>query len=491
MTNWYYYDNNGQKWGLITSSQLKIFADNGTIAPETMLETEKGQLGRARQVKGLFAQSSVRSTMMPSQGDILTADEQPAIPIILPVVIAVLLFIIILVVALRPIWQTSPKNIVAASTEPQQSEVQPIEPQSKNAKPVAASQPANPSVEELPVVGNPDIFKKPFGEMTWDDFGVLERAIIYQYVSKKFTTYRIIEQRRKNNMLLSYILEAVVECTDEKGITKPYFLFYKYNYGVTYDGRWGVESIWPVVNKREDSFPSPVYWGCQVVIPTFKEAERQLNNNELVRARRVLQEYMTQQEREFDGFHTQQSEEDLIRALSKSEGYSERGIEKAVQYFRDNLSRERALLYAIEDAFNKGDYRKSINLADAYLKQSTDMQEACAYGIPIKARALFRLKRYDESAECYRMVLKAYDWKLVGITMSSVLQLSLLDLLTSESDAAKLVISNCELILKQADDPQAFRVRGLARLFLGQNKLAQIDFENAERLVIENKKNTR
>jgi hypothetical protein len=48
---WYYYDNNGQKQGPINDTQLKILAGNGRICPDTIIEAENGQQGKARQVR--------------------------------------------------------------------------------------------------------------------------------------------------------------------------------------------------------------------------------------------------------------------------------------------------------------------------------------------------------------------------------------------------------------------------------------------------------
>jgi len=54
MPNFYYTDANGQR-GLITPQQLKALAVQGVITPDTELETETGQKGKAGQIKGLFA----------------------------------------------------------------------------------------------------------------------------------------------------------------------------------------------------------------------------------------------------------------------------------------------------------------------------------------------------------------------------------------------------------------------------------------------------
>ncbi|MDR3110134.1 MAG: ankyrin repeat domain-containing protein [Planctomycetaceae bacterium] len=53
MANFFYYDTNGVKQGLINSAQLKVLAENGTITPETKIENEEGQQTRADKVRGL------------------------------------------------------------------------------------------------------------------------------------------------------------------------------------------------------------------------------------------------------------------------------------------------------------------------------------------------------------------------------------------------------------------------------------------------------
>jgi hypothetical protein len=62
MTNWYYYDADGQKLGPIRGRDLSAFAKNGTVTPETVVENEQGKKGKAGQVQGLeFPQQSVPS----------------------------------------------------------------------------------------------------------------------------------------------------------------------------------------------------------------------------------------------------------------------------------------------------------------------------------------------------------------------------------------------------------------------------------------------
>jgi TM2 domain-containing membrane protein YozV len=65
MANWYYYDNNGQKQGLITQQELKDLVGQGIITPETPLETDGGHKGKAGQVKGLFPEPAVNPFASP------------------------------------------------------------------------------------------------------------------------------------------------------------------------------------------------------------------------------------------------------------------------------------------------------------------------------------------------------------------------------------------------------------------------------------------
>ena len=58
MPDWFYYDQQGQKIGPITDSELREHIDQGLILPDTKLETDTGHSGKARQVPCLFAEVS-------------------------------------------------------------------------------------------------------------------------------------------------------------------------------------------------------------------------------------------------------------------------------------------------------------------------------------------------------------------------------------------------------------------------------------------------
>jgi len=55
MPNFFYFDANGQKHGLVNDHQLQTLAARGVINPQTPLETEGGHKGIAGQIPGLFA----------------------------------------------------------------------------------------------------------------------------------------------------------------------------------------------------------------------------------------------------------------------------------------------------------------------------------------------------------------------------------------------------------------------------------------------------
>ena len=59
MANWHYYNENREKIGPITGSDLKRLVQQGTVTPETFVEDPTGRTGLAKDVKGLkFADTS-------------------------------------------------------------------------------------------------------------------------------------------------------------------------------------------------------------------------------------------------------------------------------------------------------------------------------------------------------------------------------------------------------------------------------------------------
>lgn len=61
MTNYFYYDSRGRKVGPATGEQLRTFAKNGKITPETIIETEEGKKGLAGNVRGFVFPAAILS----------------------------------------------------------------------------------------------------------------------------------------------------------------------------------------------------------------------------------------------------------------------------------------------------------------------------------------------------------------------------------------------------------------------------------------------
>ena len=54
MAAWYYYNESGIKVGPLGDREFRQLVQQGTIARETVIETESGQKAKAEKVKGLF-----------------------------------------------------------------------------------------------------------------------------------------------------------------------------------------------------------------------------------------------------------------------------------------------------------------------------------------------------------------------------------------------------------------------------------------------------
>ena len=67
MANWHYYNEDREKVGPITSKQLKKLAQHGIVFPETVVETDEGTIGLAKDVKGLVFGESMppKATLRP------------------------------------------------------------------------------------------------------------------------------------------------------------------------------------------------------------------------------------------------------------------------------------------------------------------------------------------------------------------------------------------------------------------------------------------
>jgi ribosomal protein L40E len=55
MANFFYFDQTGQKFGPVSEEQLRELATQGSITPQTPMETDTGHKGVAGQIPGLFA----------------------------------------------------------------------------------------------------------------------------------------------------------------------------------------------------------------------------------------------------------------------------------------------------------------------------------------------------------------------------------------------------------------------------------------------------
>ncbi|MDR0522691.1 MAG: DUF4339 domain-containing protein [Planctomycetaceae bacterium] len=65
MTNFFYYDNNGQRQGPINNTRIRELVAQGVILPETIIETETGQQGRAGKIRGLTFPETTRTEPNP------------------------------------------------------------------------------------------------------------------------------------------------------------------------------------------------------------------------------------------------------------------------------------------------------------------------------------------------------------------------------------------------------------------------------------------
>ena len=54
MTNWYFYEDDGQRQGAYSDGQLKWLAKNGIVTPDTLVESDEGGVSQAKKVRGLM-----------------------------------------------------------------------------------------------------------------------------------------------------------------------------------------------------------------------------------------------------------------------------------------------------------------------------------------------------------------------------------------------------------------------------------------------------
>ena len=76
MTNYFYTDINGQKQGPVTAEELKQFAQQGTITPETIVENETDKSVPVKQCKGLTFPDTVQSDSTQSEPETIPAEPE-------------------------------------------------------------------------------------------------------------------------------------------------------------------------------------------------------------------------------------------------------------------------------------------------------------------------------------------------------------------------------------------------------------------------------
>jgi len=64
--NYFYYDDNGYKYGPVSEQQIQSMAEQGIINPNTPLESDTGHKGTAGQIPGLFAATSPQPDPLPT-----------------------------------------------------------------------------------------------------------------------------------------------------------------------------------------------------------------------------------------------------------------------------------------------------------------------------------------------------------------------------------------------------------------------------------------
>jgi len=85
MANWHYYNENREKIGPVTGTQLKQLVREGTVTPETFIEDPTGRTGLAKDVKGLPFHKMAQPETMPSEASPVplppSADANPFIAV--------------------------------------------------------------------------------------------------------------------------------------------------------------------------------------------------------------------------------------------------------------------------------------------------------------------------------------------------------------------------------------------------------------------------
>ena len=74
MPNFFYFDEANGKRGPLTPAQVKALAAKGVITPDTLMETDTGKSGFAKQLPGLFTATRLAQSDMQSEPGAVAPD---------------------------------------------------------------------------------------------------------------------------------------------------------------------------------------------------------------------------------------------------------------------------------------------------------------------------------------------------------------------------------------------------------------------------------
>jgi len=128
MAQWHFWDENGYKIGPVRGRDLKRFAQEGMITPETRVEDENGRTALAKNVTGLSFHSSVLpesstvvippSAVKPFVAPVQAIPQSVPVPVVeesekssrLITVIGIIAVAVIGVIGWRQLWQHLPPS---------------------------------------------------------------------------------------------------------------------------------------------------------------------------------------------------------------------------------------------------------------------------------------------------------------------------------------------------------------------------------------------
>ena len=84
MAKWHYFDENGNKVGPVRGRELKLLAQQGSIAPNTRVEDENGQIALAKQVTGLTFPESTPTSAAPNSYSVAQPESEEPSSVIVP-----------------------------------------------------------------------------------------------------------------------------------------------------------------------------------------------------------------------------------------------------------------------------------------------------------------------------------------------------------------------------------------------------------------------